>query len=139
MITEETTEQSILAGQMTPEFSNAFTDAASTPPRGRNLTGSSPHKPDQPCTVFLQLGRDVKKAKLDSMPTIASLRVLFMDRFQFNPGSGSFPEIYLRDPQSGIQYQLEDMSEVKDRVVLSLNIDGPFFLLYYSISMVQGN
>jgi len=124
IITEETTEQSLLATPMTPEFPNAFTDVASTPPRGRNLTGASPHKPDQPCTVFLQLGRDVKKAKLDSMPTIASLRVLFMDRFQFNPGSGSFPEIYLRDPQSGIQYQLEDMSEVKDRVVLSLNIDA---------------
>ncbi|PLW29194.1 hypothetical protein PCASD_14628 [Puccinia coronata f. sp. avenae] len=110
---------------MTPDSLNALTNVASTSPHSRKIAGSSAaNKPDHPCTIFLQLGRDVKKATLDSTPTIASLRVLFMDRFQFNPGSGSFPEIYLRDPQSGIQYQLEDMSEVKDRVVLSLNIDA---------------
>ncbi|PLW08851.1 hypothetical protein PCASD_23770 [Puccinia coronata f. sp. avenae] len=124
-ITEETTQQSIRINPMTPDSLNALTNVASTSPHSRKIAGSSAaNKPDHPCTIFLQLGRDVKKATLDSTPTIASLRVLFMDRFQFNPGSGSFPEIYLRDPQSGIQYQLEDMSEVKDRVVLSLNIDA---------------
>ncbi|KAG0149174.1 hypothetical protein CROQUDRAFT_653995 [Cronartium quercuum f. sp. fusiforme G11] len=84
--------------------------------------GQAPGPPSAP-TIFLQLGRDVKKAKLETPPTIASLRVLFMDRFQYSPGLEDFPAIYIRDPQSGVQYQLEDMSEVKDRVVLSLNID----------------
>ncbi|CAH7666893.1 actin interacting protein 3-domain-containing protein [Phakopsora pachyrhizi] len=86
-------------------------------------SGSALSQNEHP-TIFLQLGRDVKKAKLDSSPTIASLRVLFMDRFQYSPGSDDFPTIYLRDPKSGIQYQLEDMNDVKDRIVLSLNIDA---------------
>ncbi|WAQ88001.1 hypothetical protein PtA15_9A126 [Puccinia triticina] len=120
----EETQQSIRINPMTPESSNTFSNLILTPPHHKKHVGSSANLADQSCTVFLQLGRDVKKAKLDSTPTIASLRVLFMDRFQFNPGSDNFPEIYLRDPQSGIQYQLEDMSEVKDRVVLSLNIDA---------------
>lgn len=100
----------------------------STPIKGRSniaLLGPSlePGPPLIP-EIFLQLGRDVKKAKLEAPPTIASLRVMFMDRFQYSPGIEDFPAIYIRDPQSGVQYQLEDMSEVKDRVVLSLNIDG---------------
>lgn len=89
--------------------------------------------PEGPPVIFLQFGRDVKKAKLDTgPPTITSLRMLFMDRFQYSPGTDDFPAIYLRDPQSGVQYELEDMSEVKDRVVLSLNIDGPSFLCSFS-------
>lgn len=93
-----------------------------------NTTQSIVPPPDLgPPTIFLQLGRDVKKAQLETPPTIASLRVLFMDRFQYSPGLDDFPAIYIRDPKSGVQYQLEDMSEVKDRVVLSLNIDGLSF------------
>ncbi|KAA1096157.1 Bud site selection protein 6 [Puccinia graminis f. sp. tritici] len=120
----EETQQSIRINPITPESTNKFSNFISTSPRHKNHVGSSANLSEHPCTIFLQLGRDVKKAKLDSTPTIGSLRVLFMDRFQFNPGSDNFPEIYLRDPQSGVQYQLEDMSEVKDRVVLSLNIDA---------------
>ncbi|EGG09131.1 uncharacterized protein MELLADRAFT_23004, partial [Melampsora larici-populina 98AG31] len=86
-------------------------------------------------TIFLQLGRDVKKAKLETSPTIASLRILFMERFQYSPGLDDFPTIYIRDPQCGVQYQLEDMNEVKDRVVLSLNIDG----MSYSLKSVKSH
>lgn len=121
----EKSETSIRMRPITPDSNSLSLNPMETPPHSRKLMGSSSTGPQDPSfTVFLQLGRDVKKAKLDSTPTIASLRVLFMDRFQFNPGSDSFPEIYLRDPQSGIQYQLEDLNEVKDRVVLSLNIDA---------------
>lgn len=76
-------------------------------------------------TVFLQLGRDMKKAKLieTEEPTVASLRMLFTERFAYNPGMTDFPAIYLRDPHSGVQYELEDMSEIKDNSVLSLNIE----------------
>ncbi|MBW0483558.1 hypothetical protein O181_023273 [Austropuccinia psidii MF-1] len=109
----------------TPERSHPSTQVLSTPPNlnSINFLKTSPPPPEHP-TIFLQLGRDVKKVTLDSSPTIASLRVMFMDRFQYNSGLDNFPEIYLRDPQSGIQYLLEDLSDVKDRVVLSLNIDA---------------
>ncbi|KAF7370647.1 AIP3 domain-containing protein [Mycena sanguinolenta] len=55
-------------------------------------------------TVFLQLGKEVKK-------------------FSYNPGLENFPAIYIRDLSSGVQYELEDMEEVKERCLLSLNIE----------------
>lgn len=80
-------------------------------------------EPEFPISVYLQIGRDVKKVKLDLIPTVALLRVQFIERFQYNPGQADFPDIYLRDPVIGVQYELEDMNEVKNGSVLSLNID----------------
>ncbi|KAF9052253.1 AIP3-domain-containing protein [Hymenopellis radicata] len=74
-------------------------------------------------TVFLQLGREVKKATIEPGLTFSSLRVLFVDRFSYNPGLDDFPAIYIRDPSSGVQYELEDMDEVKEKCLLSLNIE----------------
>ena len=88
---------------------------------------AAPVLPTEPAsrTVYLQLGRDMKKAKLDAdpVPTIATLRTLFTDRFAYNPGLADFPSIYLRDPTSGVQYELEDLSEIRDHSVLSLNVE----------------
>ena len=67
----------------------------------------------------------MKKAKLDaeSWPTFAALRTLFTDKFAYNPGLADFPPIYLRDSASGVQYELEDVEEIKENSVLSLNIE----------------
>jgi hypothetical protein len=73
--------------------------------------------------VFLQLGREVKKVTLEPGSSFASLRVLFVDKFSYNPGLESFPAIYIRDPSSGVQYELEDMDEVKEKCLLSLSIE----------------
>ncbi|KAJ7449663.1 actin interacting protein 3-domain-containing protein [Mycena latifolia] len=80
------------------------------------------HDPSR-VTVFLQLGREVKKVTIDHGLSFPSLRVLFVDKFSYNPGLENFPAIYIRDPSSGVQYELEDMEEVKDRCLLSLNIE----------------
>ena len=76
-------------------------------------------------TVFLQVGRHVKKVTIDpdSALSFASLRVLFVDRFSYNPGQDNFPSIYIRDGTSGVQYELEDIEEVKSGALLSLNIE----------------
>ncbi|KAI0259363.1 actin interacting protein 3-domain-containing protein [Gloeopeniophorella convolvens] len=76
-----------------------------------------------PITVFLQVGREVKKAKMEPGLTFSSLRMLFVDKFAYNPGQENFPAIYIRDPASGVQYELEDTDEVKDKCLLSLNIE----------------
>lgn len=76
-----------------------------------------------PMQVFLQVGRQVKKVSIDPSLSFASLRVLFMDKFSYNPGQDNFPEIYIRDPSSGVQYELEDISEVKNKCLLCLNIE----------------
>ncbi|KAF9812975.1 hypothetical protein IEO21_05860 [Rhodonia placenta] len=73
--------------------------------------------------VFLQVGREVKKAVIEPGLSVSSLRVLFVDKFAYNPGQENFPGIYIRDPSSGVQYELEDMDEVKPKCLLSLNIE----------------
>lgn len=76
--------------------------------------------------VFLQLGREVKKVTIERGLSFASLRVLFVDKFSYSPGQGNFPDIYIRDPSSGVMYELEDVDEVKDKCLLSLNVDREF-------------
>ncbi|CAG8684093.1 16688_t:CDS:2, partial [Acaulospora colombiana] len=82
-------------------------------------------RPESPreLTVYFQVGRQVKKVMMEPVTSFAALRVLFMNKFLYNPGSGNFPEIYIRDPASGVQYELEDVSEIKDKCLLSLNIE----------------
>ncbi|KAH8986885.1 actin interacting protein 3-domain-containing protein [Lactarius akahatsu] len=83
---------------------------------------SAPGTPDS-INVFLQVGREVKKARMEPGLTFSSLRMLFVDKFAYNPGQEDFPAIYIRDPSSGVQYELEDTDEVKDKCLLSLNIE----------------
>jgi len=69
------------------------------------------------------MGREVKKATLEPGTPLSTMRVLFMDKFAYNPGHENFPTIYIRDPASGVQYELEDIDEIQDRCLLLLNID----------------
>ncbi|KAJ2918634.1 hypothetical protein MD484_g1752, partial [Candolleomyces efflorescens] len=86
----------------------------------QNFGTSSPSR----FTVFLQLGREVKKVAIEPPLSFATLRVLFVDKFSYNPGQENFPAIYIRDPSSGVQYELEDVEEVTDKCLLSLNIEA---------------
>ncbi|TBU61549.1 actin interacting protein 3-domain-containing protein [Dichomitus squalens] len=79
--------------------------------------------PTGPFPVFLQVGREVKKVMIEPGMSLATLRVLFVDKFSYSPGQDNFPAIYIRDPSSGVQYELEDVDEVKEKVLLSLNIE----------------
>lgn len=78
-------------------------------------------------TIFLQIGRSIKKTVLPEGVedlSLISLRLLFISRFNYNPPAGEdFPEIYLQDPASGVRYELEDLQDVKDRSVLCLNVE----------------
>ncbi|KAG2040163.1 actin interacting protein 3-domain-containing protein [Suillus americanus] len=74
-------------------------------------------------SVFLQVGQEVKKVTIEPGLSFSSLRMLFVDKFSYNPGLENFPAIYLRDPSSGVQYELEDIEEVKEKCLLSLNIE----------------
>jgi hypothetical protein len=76
--------------------------------------------------VFLQLGREVKKVVVEPGLSFSSLRMLFVDKFAYNPGLENFPAIYIRDPSGGVQYELEDVDEVKEKCLLSLNIEREF-------------
>ncbi|CAZ86355.1 unnamed protein product [Tuber melanosporum] len=99
--------------------------ASSQKPDNRRDSSSPP--PGKDLTLFLQLGRSIKKVYLaDGLDelSITSLRLLFISKFNYNPPSGEdFPEIYLQDPVSGVRYELEDTRDVKDRAVLCLNVE----------------
>lgn len=46
-----------------------------------------------------------------------------MNKFAYHPSQEDFPAIYVRNPSSGAQYELEDMYKVKENSLLSLNIE----------------
>lgn len=78
---------------------------------------------NRPFTVFLQLESQVRKAEFEPGMTLAALRILFVEKFAYNPGLDNFPDIYIRDPTSQVMYELEDINEVKEKSLLSLNIE----------------
>ncbi|KAI0124842.1 putative actin-interacting protein AIP3 [Xylariales sp. AK1849] len=79
-------------------------------------------------TLFLQYKSKVKKFVLTEGYgdlTIGRLQLAFIEKFSWNTAlNGSdLPEIYIQDPVSGVRHELEDLSDIKDRTVLALNIE----------------
>ncbi|GJJ71058.1 hypothetical protein EMPS_03408 [Entomortierella parvispora] len=74
-------------------------------------------------TLFLQVGKSVKKTRFEGELTHSGLRMVFMEKFQYNPGQEDFPTIYVKDPQTNIHYELESLADVKQNAFLSLNVD----------------
>lgn len=73
--------------------------------------------------VFLRHNNQTKKVFLKTPVSFASLRLLFVEKFAYSPGSSDFPNIYIVDPKSTVSYELEDnfMSDIKTGTVLCLN------------------
>jgi Actin interacting protein 3 len=99
-----------------------------TPPQSQLLELDSPPPPGKELTLFLQYKSKVKKFVLaEGYPelTIARLQLAFIEKFAWNTHNNGvdLPEIYLQDPVSGIRHELEDLSDVKDRSVLVLNVE----------------
>ncbi|KAI1083752.1 AIP3-domain-containing protein [Whalleya microplaca] len=83
---------------------------------------------DKELTLFLQYKSKVKKFVLPegySDLTIGRLQLAFIEKFSWNTAlNGSdLPEIYIQDPVSGVRHELEDLSDIKDRTVLALNVE----------------
>ncbi|KAF9985612.1 Bud site selection protein 6 [Mortierella antarctica] len=74
-------------------------------------------------TLFLQVGKSVKKTRFEGELTHSGLRMLFMEKFQYNPGQDDFPTIYVKDPHTNIHYELESLADVRQNAFLSLNVD----------------
>ncbi|KAN0061507.1 Bud site selection protein 6 [Thecaphora frezii] len=81
--------------------------------------------------VYVQLGRQTRKASLEldltnastRGITIARLRMLFIDKFAYSPGMDDFPTIYIKDPVSGVSYELENLDDLQEGCLLTLNIE----------------
>lgn len=85
-------------------------------------------QPGKPLTLFLQYKSKVKKFILDDASdlSIARIQLAFIDKFAWNThGDGvDLPEIYLQDSVSGVRYELEDLSDIKNNSVLVLNVEA---------------
>jgi len=88
---------------------------------------SPPPQSPKGLTIFIQLGRSMKKVTLtDELEDLSlnTLRLLFIAKFSYNPPSGEdFPEIYIQDPSSGVRYELEDIHDLKDSSIICLNVE----------------
>lgn len=76
--------------------------------------------------ILLRINSKTKKANVTFPVTFASLRLLFVEKFAYSPGSGNFPDIYIQDPHTGVSYELEEhyLCEVKRGTLLCLNEPG---------------
>ncbi|KAL4740786.1 actin interacting protein 3-domain-containing protein [Aspergillus similis] len=116
-------------GPETPKSSHRQpTSAVSTPPQATQYSPEQP-SPGKELTLFLQYRSKIKKYVLSegaSGLTIGRLQLAFIEKFAWNTHNNGvdLPEIYIQDPISGIRHELEDLSDVKDRSVLVLNVDA---------------
>ncbi|KAI1388676.1 AIP3-domain-containing protein [Hypoxylon trugodes] len=101
-----------------------------TPPEKQQKPPMQDQSPplDKELTLFLQYKSKVKKFVLPegyTDLTIGRLQLAFIEKFSWNTAlNGSdLPEIYIQDPISGVRHELEDLSDIKDRTVLALNVE----------------
>jgi hypothetical protein len=97
-------------------------EAAPLPEKEAESRGSSPEK----IPVFLQLGASVRKTLVSlNELTLQSLRLLFVEKFQFNPGADTFPDILVTDRETGVRYILEEgIQDIVEGTMLTLDIEG---------------
>ncbi|RMZ69447.1 actin-interacting (Bud6 Aip3) [Pyrenophora seminiperda CCB06] len=77
-------------------------------------------------TLFLQYKSKIKKYVFTDGAELSSarLQLAFIEKFAWDTHRyGDLPEIHIQDPVSGVRYELEDISDIKDRSVLVLNVE----------------
>lgn len=93
-----------------------------------NFVPESSPQPGKELTLFLQYKTKIKKFVLPDGGdlSIPRLQLAFIEKFAWNThnNGNDLPEIYVQDPVSGVRHELEDLSDVKDRSVLVLNVEA---------------
>lgn len=121
----------------TPVSTNATTPTSrqvprkqleSSPPTSTQFVPEESPEPGKPLTLFLQFKSKVKKIVLadgSNDLSIPNLQLQFIEKFQWNTQHDGLdlPEIYLQDSVSGVRYELEDLTDIKNNSVLVLNYE----------------
>ncbi|OWB71414.1 hypothetical protein B5S31_g1101 [[Candida] boidinii] len=113
-----------------PEISLTTTEPSSSYPKNTNssMSGNGSHISEDYRThdtdvIYLKLANRIKKVDVKFPLTIQQLQILFTQKFAYSPSDekiDSFPPIYIQDSGSSISYELEDIKDVKQGVVLTL-------------------
>ena len=111
----------------TPVYTSARQPLEETAANEEFIPEDSP-QPGTELTLFLQYKSKIKKFVLpegSNELSMARLQLAFIEKFAWNThnNGNDLPEIYIQDPVSGVRHELEDLSDVKDRSVLVLNIE----------------
>ncbi|OAD77288.1 hypothetical protein PHYBLDRAFT_96992, partial [Phycomyces blakesleeanus NRRL 1555(-)] len=110
-----------LPNETTSKLSNKLT---SVPEAAENLVEKETRQGKFVClTLYLQISKDVKKIHYTGEISVPALRMLFIEKFGYTSRQSDFPSIYIREPGVHVFYELEDLSEVIDKSVLSLNLN----------------
>lgn len=100
-----------------------------TPPLSPSDTPRPPSHPapSEPnrMNVFLQIGRKTKRHVLELPINLEALKLVFMERFEYDPGKEDFPDVYIRD-RDGMEYELEGAEDLREGCTLCLNIEREF-------------
>jgi hypothetical protein len=112
----------------TVTYNEVYRNARRISPQGQDFVVEQSPQPGKELTLFLQYKSKIKKFVLPEGSndlTIARLQLAFIEKFAWNThnNGADLPEIYIQDPVSGVRHELEDLSDVKDRSVLVLNIE----------------
>lgn len=96
--------------------------------QSQEITSEQSPQPNKELTLFLQYKSKIKKFVLPEGVnglSIARLQLAFIEKFAWSThnNGNDLPEIYIQDPVSGVRHELEDLSDVKDRSVLVLNVE----------------
>lgn len=98
-----------------------------TPPVSQYVSEGSP-QPGKELTLFLQYKSKIKKFVLSDGAdlSIPRLQLAFIEKFAWNTHNNGvdLPEIYIQDAVSGVRHELEDLSDIKERSVLVLNVEA---------------
>ncbi|CUS22897.1 LAQU0S07e02608g1_1 [Lachancea quebecensis] len=105
------------------EIPPSMAEKTANDPELQNNVQLIPQELEKRCVnVFLKLDGKVKKCTLDLPTSFTTLRLLFVERFTYTPGSINFPEIYIKEPSYEEYYELEasQLDKIKDGSVISL-------------------
>jgi len=101
--------------------------AQRTPPPSQYIAEGSPQLGKE-LTLFLQYKSKIKKFVLPDGGdlSLARLQLAFIEKFAWNTQNNGvdLPEIYIQDPVSGVRHELEDLTDIKERSVLALNVEA---------------
>ena len=85
-------------------------------------------QPGKELTLFLQYKSKIKKVVFadgsDDL-SMARIQLAFIEKFQWNTHNHGvdLPDIYVQDQISGVRHELEDLTDIKERSVLVLNVE----------------
>lgn len=112
-----------------PQNNRTIPQRAGTPEQvAQQFVPEQSPQPGVELTLFLQYKTKIKKYVLAdgyNDLSIARLQLAFIEKFAWNTHNNGvdLPEIYIQDPVSGVRHELEDLTDIKDRSVLVLNVE----------------